>query len=178
MPSGSPAMAGVECPVVVGRVSGVFGIKGWVRVISHTRPPENLLRFEPWLLRSESGWQCCRVLEQGRSGGALTVRLDAAETRTEAQELVGRDIAVERAQLPALPPGQYYWSDLVGMRVVTAAGREFGRVAGLLETGANDVLEVKGTDGRFLIPFVPGRIVENVDLAAGVIWVDWDPEYR
>lgn len=178
MPSGSPAMPGLECPVVVGRVVGVFGIKGWVKVISHTRPPENLLRFEPWLLRAESGWQRCRVVERGRSGGALTVRLDAAGTRTEAQELVGRDIAVDRAQLPPLPHGQYYWSDLVGMRVVSAAGREFGHVAGLLETGANDVLEVKGAEGRFLIPFVPGRVVENVDLAAGVIRVDWDPEYR
>lgn len=178
MDSVSPVMPGVSNPVVMGRVSGVHGIKGWVKIVSHTRPPENLLRFEPWMLRTGSGWQHCRVVEQGRSGGALTVRLDCVASRTEAQGLVGRDIAVERVQLPALPQGQYYWSDLVGMRVVTGTGRDFGRVSGLLETGANDVMEVTGTAGRFLIPFVAGRVVEDVDMVAGVIRVDWDPEYR
>lgn len=178
MPGADPAVPGTGSPVVMGRVSGVYGIKGWVKVVSHTRPPENLLGFDPWLVRAGAGWQTHRVIEQGRSGGALTVRLDGMVSRTEAQQLVGRDIAVNRDQLPPLPQGRYYWSDLVGLRVVSGAGRDFGRVAGLVETGANDVMEVTGPAGRFLIPFVAGRVVEDVDMAAGVIRVDWDPEYR
>ncbi|OGT80947.1 MAG: 16S rRNA processing protein RimM, partial [Gammaproteobacteria bacterium RIFCSPLOWO2_02_FULL_61_13] len=103
---------------------------------------------------------------------------DVAETRDAAQVLVGKEIAVQRTQLPRLPAGQYYWFELVGLRVVTGNGREFGQVTGLLETGANDVLEVEGASGRMLIPFVPGAVVEKVDRIAGCIQVDWDPEYQ
>jgi len=167
-----------ETPVVVGKVSGVFGIKGWVKVLSHTRPRDNLLDFDPWLIHGADGWRSCRVLDSGHSGGALTVKLDAAQTRDAAQVLVGKEIAVQRSQLPRLPAGQYYWFELVGLRVVTATGREFGRVTGLLETGANDVLEVEGSGNRMLIPFVPGAVVESVDRGAGCIQVNWDPEYQ
>jgi 16S rRNA processing protein RimM len=165
-------------PVVVGKVSGVFGIKGWVKVLSHTRPRDNLLDFDPWLIHGTAGWQSCRVLDSGHSGGALTAKLDVADTRDAAQGLVGKEIGVHRSQLPQLPAGQYYWFDLVGLRVVTGAGREFGKVTGLLETGANDVLEVEAAGKRILIPFVPGAIVEKVDPGAGCIQVNWDPEYQ
>ena len=167
-----------ETPVVVGKISGVFGVKGWVRVLSHTRPRDNLLEFDPWLIHGAAGWQPCRVMDSGHSGGALTAKLDVAETRDAAQVLVGKEIAVLRSQLPQPAPGQYYWFELVGLRVVTRAGREFGRVTGLLETGANDVLEVAGAGKRVLIPFVPGALVERVDLAAGCIQVNWDAEYQ
>ena len=167
-----------EMPVVVGRVSGVFGIKGWVKVLSHTRPRDNLLDFDPWLIQGAAGWQPCRVMDSGHSGGALTAKLDVVETRDAAQVLVGKEIAVQRSQLPRLPAGQYYWFELMGLRVVTGTGREFGQVTGLLETGANDVLEVEGEGGRVLIPFVPGAVVEKVDRATGRIQVNWDPEYQ
>ena len=167
-----------ETPVVVGKVSGVFGVKGWVKVLSHTRPQDNLLEFDPWLVHGAAGWQPCRVMDSGRSGGTLTAKLDVAETRDAAQVLVGKEIAVHRSQLPQLAPGQYYWFELVGLRVVTRAGREFGQVTGLLETGANDVLEVEGAGKRMLIPFVTGAVVEKVDLVTGCIQVNWDPEYR
>mgnify|MGYP001578537247 CR=1 FL=1 len=178
MPAVQANTANGETPVVVGKVSGVFGIKGWVKVLSHTRPRDNLLDFDPWLIHGATGWQPCRVLDSGHSGGALTAKLDLAGTRDAAQVLVGREIAVYRSQLPRLPPGQYYWFDLVGLRVVTGAGREFGRVTGLLETGANDVLDVRGADTRILIPFVPGAVVEKVDRGAGYILVNWDPEFQ
>lgn len=178
MPAASPSTSGDQTPVVVGKVSGVFGIKGWVKVLSYTRPRENLLDFDPWLIHGDSGWQPCRLLNSGQSGGALTAQLDRTETRDAAQLLVGKEIAVQRCQLPQLPPGQYYWFDLVGLQVVTGSGRDFGRVTGLLETGANDVLEVKGAGKRLLIPFIPGAVVEKVDPMAGSIQVNWDPEYQ
>lgn len=177
MPPASPSATGRDAPVVVGKVCGVHGIKGGLKVLSYTRPRENLLGFDPWLLQGASGWQPCRLLSSGSSGGALTVRLDLVDTRTAAQGLVGREIAVRRDQLPDLAAGQYYWFELVGLRVVTGSGKEFGQVTGLLETGANDVLEVEGAGKRLLIPFVPGPVVEKVDIVAGKIQVNWDPEY-
>lgn len=178
MPNLPPGSPGGESPVVVGKICGVYGIKGWVKILSYTRPRENLLEFDPWLIGSGITWRPARVLDRGVSGGAITVRLDAVADRTAARGLVGTEIAVERRQLPKLPPGQFYWSDLVGMRVVTGAGAEFGHVTGLMETGANDVLEVRAATGRILIPFVPGHVIKSVDVASGAIVVDWDPEYQ
>ena len=178
MSAAPPTVPGAQTPVVVGKVSGVFGIKGWVRVLSHTRPRDNLLEFDPWLIHAAAGWRPCRVVDSGHSGGALTVKLDLAETRDAAQVLVGQEIAVQRSQLPQLPAGQYYWFDLVGLRVITGSGVEFGHGTGLLETGANDVLEVEAVGKRLLIPFVPGAVVEKVDRTAGTIQVNWDPEYQ
>lgn len=176
LPPGGPAGGGTV--VVVGKISGVYGIKGWMKVHSYTRPRENLLEFEPWLIGRPGAWRPVRILDSGVSGGAITVQLDTVADRDAAQQLVGAEIAVERRQLADLPRGQYYWSDLVGLRVVNTAGTEFGRVNGLLETGANDVLDVQAPNGRLLIPFVPGHVVKSVDLAAGSILVDWDPEYQ
>lgn len=178
MPVATPTVSGDSTPVVMGKVSGVYGIKGWVKVLSHTRPRDNLLDFDPWLIQGSSGWQPCRVLNSGQSGGALTVQLDLAATRDAAQLLVGKEVAVLRRQLPDLPQGQHYWSDLLGLRVVTSGGKELGLVTGLLETGANDVLEVVAEGNRLLIPFVPGVVVTNVDRGAGIIQVNWDPEYQ
>lgn len=164
--------------MVVGKVRGVHGVRGWFKVVSYTRPLENLLGFQSWMIRGASGWTPCQVLATGRSGGDLTVLLDLARSRTDAQPWIGSDIGVRREQLPRLPAGQHYWLELIGLKVRTAAGREFGTVTGLLETGANDVLEVEGNATRILIPYVPGRVVQKVDVAAGVIQVDWDPEYQ
>jgi 16S rRNA processing protein RimM len=177
VPAVATAPGRVETPVVVGRICGAFGTRGWVKVVSYTRPKGNLLEYRPWLLGGDAGWRSCQILDAGRSGSTLIVYLDAATTRTAAQGLVGLDIAIRRDQLPVLPAGQYYWSDLVGMRVVDIGGRAFGYVTGLIETGANDVLEVQGAPGRLLIPFVPGPIVDRVDMDAGEIRVRWDPEY-
>jgi len=88
----------------------------------------------------------------------------------------GQEIAVRREQLPAAEEGEYYWVDLVGLRVETLDGSELGRVDHLMATGANDVLVVEGERQR-LIPFVTGHIVKDVDLDAGVIRVDWQADY-
>ncbi len=89
---------------------------------------------------------------------------------------MGSEIAIARAQLPDAAPGEYYWADLVGLEVVTLEGRHLGRVDHLMETGAHDVLVVKG-EQTVLIPYVPEQVVLEVDLEAGRMQVDWDPDY-
>lgn len=162
--------------VNVGRVSGVYGVRGWVRVRSDCEPMEQLLAYSPWQLGSGGGWRAY-VLETGRAHGpGLVAKLASVDDREQAKALVGADIAVERGQLPALTDDEYYWNDLVGLGVVTRDGRELGRVTGLMETGANDVLVVGGERER-LIPYIPGQVVLRVDTRAGRIEVDWDPEF-
>jgi len=159
--------------VVLGRVTGLFGVKGWVKVYSYTEPREAVLDYKRWLLGSNDGWQPASVAEGQRHGKAIIARLDGFEDRDQAAALIGKDIGVPRDEMPDAGEDRYYWSDLVGLHVVHRDGRELGRVDRLLETGADDVMVVTGEQER-LIPFVMDKVVLDVDLAAGVIRVDWE----
>lgn len=164
-------------PVTVGRVSGVFGTRGWLRVESYTRPLDQLADYQPWLLRLDTGWTAYRILEARQHHGGLIVSLDGIATRDSAALLVRRDIAVDRALFPEPAPGEFYWVDLVGLEVRNVAGIVLGRVRGMLETAAHDVVRVIDADGRErLIPFVRGIFIVEVDLAAGHLLVDWHPD--
>lgn len=161
--------------VVLGRVSGLFGVRGWVKVFSDTAPRENILDYRSWYLKRRGEWRPYRLLEGRRQGKGIVARLEGCGDREQAAELVGADIAVRREQLPAAADGEYYWTDLQGLRVVNLGGIDFGRVDHLFETGANDVMVVKG-ERRRLIPFIDG-VIDGVDLEAGVIRVDWDQDF-
>ena len=162
--------------LVMGRVTAPYGVKGWLRVHAYTEAPENLLDYTPWYLATGSGWRETRPLEGRPHGKGLVVRLAGCADRDAAAAMAGTDIAVHRSQLPATAEDEYYWSDLIGLQVVTVNGTELGRVDHLLETGANDVLVVRN-DRERLVPFVQGEVIRSVDLDAGVIRVDWDPDF-
>lgn len=162
--------------LVVGRISGVFGVRGWLKVYSHTQPRENILDYSPWLLRANGSWREYRPAEGKIHGKALVVRLKGCDDRDVAAELVGQDVAIRRDQLPAAGPDEYYWSDLEGLVVRTLDNVELGEISHLFETGANDVIVVKGDKER-LIPFVWEQVIREVDLEAGVMLVDWDPDF-
>ncbi|WP_353221472.1 ribosome maturation factor RimM [Salinisphaera sp. C84B14] len=168
-------------PVVLGHVSGLFGVKGWIKVYSYTRPAVNLLEYEDWLIgRQDETWRPFRVLDAREQGKTLVACLAANDMpladRDAAAELIDLQIAVERDQLPEPEDGEYYWFDLVGLDVVTLDGTPLGRVKAMMETGANDVLVLQG-DRERLVPFVVGEIIDDVDLEAGRIVADWDPDF-
>ena len=142
-------------------------------MFSYTQPREAILDYDRWLLRQHGEWHSASLEEGKRHGKTIIVRLDDVADRDAAVALIGCDIAVERTEMPATEEGSYYWADLEGSRVVHRDGTELGRVSGLLETGAHDVLVVQGERER-LIPFVAGQIVLGVDLDEGVIRVDWE----
>ncbi len=164
-----------ERTVVVGRVSGVFGVKGWLRIFSFTDPPEGILRYSPWLLGDGTA-KSLRVVEGAGHGRGVIAHLDGIEDRDVARALVGATIRVPREQFSRPRPGEYYWADLLGLQVVNEQGIVLGRVHEMLATGANDVLVVQG-DRRRLLPFVPGQVVKEVDLAGSVIRVAWDEDF-
>ena len=157
----------------MGRISGLFGVQGWVKVYSYTEPREAVLDYDRWLLGRKDGWQEVTVAEGQRHGKTVIVRIDGYVDRDQAATLVGLDIGVPREAMPETENGRYYWSDLEGLKVLHRDGTELGQVACLLETGANDVMVVKG-DGERLIPFVMDKVVLGVDLDKGEIEVDWE----
>ena len=171
--------ASAERRVPIGRVSGVFGVRGWLKVRSATEPPERIFDYQPWQIGRAAQWRSFEVVH-GRSHGAagFVARLDGLDDRERARVFVGADIAVWRSQLPEPGPDEYYWCDLVGLVVEDGAGSPLGRVRRVMETGANDVMVVAAGDAELLIPFVPGRTVRAVDLEVGRIEVEWSPDLR
>lgn len=160
--------------VVLGRVSGVYGVKGWVKIYSETDPREGILRYRPWLLGPERIPR--RIAEGKRHGKGVVARFDGCEDRDQAALLIGQEIAVERGQLPPPRADEFYWIDLEGLSVVNLEGVELGRVSHLFPTGANDVIVVEG-DRERLLPFHWDGVVKDVDFEQGRIQVDWDPEF-
>jgi len=162
--------------LVVGKISGVYGVKGWVRVFSHTEPRKGILEYDPWLIRRGGRW-IKQTLTSGRvHGKGIVVQLKECADRDQAHALIGSEIAISRSQLAATVVGEYYWTDLVGLIVRTVDGDELGSISHLFETGANDVIVVKG-DRERLIPYLSGSVVQDVRLDEGIMIVNWDPEF-
>lgn len=160
--------------IALGHILGVHGIRGWVRVFSHTEPREAILDYRPWLLGDDE--RPVEPLEGARHGKTVIVRLEGIGDRDEAERLVGQTIGVERRDLPELGKGQFYWVDLIGLEVVLKGGESLGTVEDLMTTGAHDVMVVRG-DRERLIPFVLNRTVLGVDFESRRITVDWDADY-
>lgn len=163
--------------VILGQVVGVFGVKGWVKIRSDTEPRDNILHYSPWYLRQHDSWVCRRVVASQQQSKGLIVQFEGITDRDIATTLVGCDIGVPRDLLPPVAEGEYYWTDLIGLRVRNVQGEDLGVVTHLLETGANDVLVVRDGEQEHLIPYVTGYYILKVELAEGYIEVDWDRDF-
>ncbi|MDQ3056667.1 MAG: ribosome maturation factor RimM [Pseudomonadota bacterium] len=163
--------------ILVGRFVGAFGVRGEVKLESFTDPKSAILRYQPWILRDAQGRE--RMLE-GVRGRETTKGLVASiadlQDRDAAEALRGTEVWVAREALPPPQPGEYYWVDLEGLRVLNLDGVDFGVVSHLFSTGANDVVAVQGERER-LIPFVMPEYITAIDFEAGTITVDWDADF-
>ncbi len=162
--------------LLVGKIGGAYGIKGWVKVRSFTQPIDALLEYKPWLFGDEHQATAAGLIKARLHGKGLVARFDGVDDRNQTVALLGKMIYVARENLPAPEPGEYYWEDLQGLEVWTLAGRQLGQVSGMLETGAHDVLQVGSGKEQILIPFVMDVYVHKVQLDEGKIFVDWDWE--
>lgn len=178
MASGVPLEAqqlSEDALVVMGRVSAPYAIRGWVKIQTQTEHIDSLLDYPLWYLGRGGQWRQFHLVEGKVHGQYLLAHLEGMDDRDAAEAVMGMSIAVPREDRPAAEDGEYYWDDLVGLEVVNGEGTVFGQVTGLLETGAHDVIVVKGERER-LIPFVDAYVRE-VDLEARRILVDWGLDY-
>jgi len=173
--------SGVDEPLVVGKITGCYGLKGWVKIHSYTEPPENFLQFGGWQLKRRGMFEPV-VFDTGkRHGRGLVAHIKGVDERTLAESYKGLEIAVPGNALPPLDQGDYYWRDLQGLQVWCHCGEDrvlLGTVDYLIETGANDVMVVKACEGSLdererLIPYLPGEVVTGVDLQEAVIELNW-----
>lgn len=161
--------------ICLGKIVGVWGVQGWVKIHAYTRRRADILEYRHWLV-GDGGNARRHTVDEGREQGrGLVAKLRELDDRDAAAALVGAPIHVSADQLPALNKGEYYWHQLEGLNVETLTGQPLGRVDYLFETGANDVMVVTG-DRERLIPYVP-EVVREVDLDAGLIRVDWEPDF-
>ena len=177
--------AGTDDFVIIGRFSAVYGIKGWLKVYSYTDPIDRFFEYREYRVQRQGEWRPIEIAEGRQHGKGLVARVRGIDDRDLAAALVGCEIGVAASELPALPENEYYWRQLEGLRVLVNHPERgelvLGRVDHLLETGANDVLVVKGDEHSIdlrerLIPYID-QVVLAVDLAAQTLRVEWDPDF-
>jgi 16S rRNA processing protein RimM len=170
--------------ITAGKVVGVFGVKGWVKVKTFTETPGAILDYAPWFFESpRTGRLEERLVVESRvTDKGVVVLLKDINDRDEAKALVGAGILIDKSLLPVLEESEFYWHELEGLRVRTLTGADLGSISHLMETGANDVVVVKGDDSACdqrerLIPYLPQQVIKTVDLGQRLMTVDWDPAY-
>lgn len=181
--------------VELGRVQDAWGIKGWVRIQPHSADTDALFASQDWYLqppearfaRGFSAFKGCvavRVAELKAHADGLVARLEGVDDRNLAESLKGCRISLPRSAFPEPEEGEYYWVDLIGLRVVNREGEDLGVVRDLVSTGPTSVLVLEyleTVDGEEraaerMIPFVAAYI-DDVDRAAGRITADWQKDY-
>lgn len=166
-----------ERRIQLGRIVAASGLQGQFKLESWTEPREAIFTYRPWTLERPGSPDRLVERASGRAQGrGLVGRIDGMDTREQAEALVGSVVSVPRSQLPPPAPGEYYWVDLEGLEVLNREGVSLGRVSHLFSTPANDVVVVKG-EREHLVPFLIGQFVDSIDIDAGRMVVDWDPDF-
>lgn len=163
--------------VLVGKIVGLSGVRGEVKLESYTEPRAKIFSYQPWMLKSDLGEREISGCHGRAQGKGIVATLPEVGDRDGAVRFVGNEVWVRRSALPGPKRGEYYWVDLEGLEVVTVEGATLGRVSHLVATGANDVLVAKDGKRERLIPFVLDDYVKEVDFESGRITVDWDPAF-
>ena len=160
--------------ILLGKITGVHGIKGWLKIQSFSSPPENILEYPSWIINNH-GEEDSYSIERGRKHhNKIIVKLEKIDDRTIAESLINSKIQILRSDLPKLPNENYYWSDLVGLSVLNSEEKVIGKIESLIETGANDVMVINNAkDERVLVPFVMHEIIKEVNVKLKYIKIDW-----
>jgi 16S rRNA processing protein RimM len=167
--------------IVLGRIVAPFGIQGWVRISPYGDDPLTWADMPQWWMAQDpdapaAEWKPVALRDCKEHGGGLIALFEAHQDRNLAESLKGWYVGAPRNVLPATGDNEYYWADLTGLSVENVDGEQLGKVAGLLSTGAHEVLRVVDGDTERLIPFVAAYALD-VNLDQGLIRVDWQKDW-
>lgn len=160
--------------VTVGKLGSTYGIQGWLKIYSYTEIPVDILEYAPWYMSENDGWQAIEVKAGRQHGKIVIVKFAGYDSPEKARQLTNKLIAVKRSQLPTLAKNEYYWRDLEGLTVINQDGNELGKIANLMETGANDIIVVRLNGKEHAIPYLFGKVVTRIDLENKIMYVDWN----
>ncbi|MBS0359235.1 MAG: ribosome maturation factor RimM [Proteobacteria bacterium] len=164
-----------EKTIVVGRIGSSYGVKGWAKIQSFTVPVDNILDYQPWLVWHKSKWETMEIREARAHGNGIIAKIPNCKNCEEVKLYANAEISVYRSQLPKLPDDEYYCNDFIGLKVLNQQGLELGIIEKVIQTGANDVLHVKG-EKEMLIPYLP-HVILKVNLIDKTLLVDWDNDF-
>jgi len=167
--------------ISLGSISGVHGLKGWLKVFSHTSPRLQITQYSQWFLRKPNDdWRAYKVINGRVQGKNIIAQLEGVNERNQVEALIGSEISVLSEQLEDLQEGEYYWKDLIGIEVKTKLGESLGKLEWIFNSGSNDVLVVKSLEPEKkerMIPFLFDDVVISIDLDQSLMIVDWDPAF-
>ena len=179
MPPGKSAIADTapDDLIELGVLRGAYGVKGWVRVAPYEVEAPVLRAARRWWLKQGDAVSALEITGVRRHGSGVVAKWVGCDTPEAAEALRGARVAVGRGDFPRPMDGEFYWVDLVGARVINRAGVELGKVTGLRNNGAQDLLEVaRGAGAEMLVPLVE-EYVDEIDAKNGVIRVDWEVDW-
>lgn len=160
--------------ITIGKIGTTYGVHGWLKIYPFTEVSSSILDYRPWFLLDAQGhFEPVKIEDTKIHGINVLVKFINFDSKEAARTLTNKKIAIKRSQLPKLNPGEYYWSDLIGLTVINQSGETLGKVISLIETGSNDVLIVKGKIEQ-AIPYLP-EVIVNIDLYQAEIHVKWEP---
>jgi len=164
--------------VILGRLADPYGIRGWLKLHPFGDDPLDWDEIPVWWISKDGeSWRECGLKGLKVHGNGVVVLLDGIDDRTAAEAMKGVLVGAPREALPETDEDEYYWADLIGLDVINTAEERLGKVVGLLETGAHDVLRVVGDDEvERLLPFV-AAVVLTVDKEARLIRVEWGSDW-
>lgn len=159
--------------ITVGKVTGHFGVRGWLKVFSYTRPMENIVNYATWIV----GDEVIKGIKAKQHGKTIVAYFKGCDNREKSQRYIGNEVRVSLTDLTQLQHNEYYWHQLIGLTVEDDQGQHFGVLDAFFETGANDVMVVKDDEGNeVLIPYIWDQYVTAIDLEQQKIIVDWQLE--
>jgi 16S rRNA processing protein RimM len=170
--------------IQVGHIAGAYGLRGGIRVTPYSTDADALLSVKTWWL-DKPALRPVQVRSAKHHSGEVTATLVDVADRDLAEALKGATVQVSRADFPALPEDEYYWTDLIGLDAVNLQGEALGKVADMLSNGPQSILRlVLAADPGVpdakaqerLVPFVD-QFVKTVDLKARLITLDWGLDY-
>ena len=161
--------------LLVGKINGFFGLQGWVKVFSYTSPRSNILNYSPWSIKSEDIFQEIDVIKGREQSKTIVAHIKGIDNREDSQKFIGKDVYIDKDQLPELKEGKYYWHELIGFKVINKNQENLGVVDYFVETGANDVLVVRGKKEHW-IPYIEPFLL-SIDSQNKEILVDWDKDF-
>ncbi len=161
--------------IILGKINGFHGVRGFVKIFSETRPRERILKYSRFFLKGPKGWLELELESGKQHSKHVLMQFKGYNDRDSVEPFLGCELAILREDLPELEEG-VYWLDLMGLTVINLEGQTLGKIEDIFETGANDVLVVKGEHGEILIPYSVEYIVDEINLTEGFMRVDWELE--
>ena len=164
-----------EKKLLVGKINGFFGVQGWVKIFSYTKPRKNILEYHPWYLVDNGAYKVIEITSGREQSKTIVAHLKGIDSRDQAEQLIGKDLYIDKDQLPELSDNEHYWHELNEFRVINNNGVNLGVVNYLVDTGSNNVLVTKGVKEHW-IPYIEPYL-DSVDKKNRVITVDWDENF-